>query len=346
MTTSAARLWAGVILSLAALPGPAAAAPDRSPQDNAPHSSVEEARYIIVIVRAGDTLFKIARSYGVTVDAIIKANGLRNPDAIRVGQTLLIPLPAGPATGSQPQTPRGAASQPEYQWPASGPIMSGFGTREGRRHDGIDISSKSGTPIVAARAGVVTHAGWYYDYGLTVILDHGGGVTTIYGHTSAILVQAGQKVRAGEEIARVGCSGRCTGSHVHFEVRVQGRAVDPLAFLMPSARAAAQTLPAAGPSARPVPAPQPLLAPDQMEVERATRGGVTIVRYVKLADDMIVMTEDTFLRGELVTREEDIIAVRDGRRFRTKKIYTMQNGRLTLVAEDTVALDDPTEDSD
>lgn len=339
-----ARLWAGVILSLV-LSGPAAAAPDRSPHDNAPDDSTAAPRYIIVVVRAGDTLSKIARAYGVAVEAIVKANKLRDPDALRVGQTLIIPLPAGSA-GSRPNQPSAAASRPEYLWPAAGPIMSGFGVRDGRRHDGIDISAKTGTPIVAARAGVVTHAGWYYDYGLTVMLDHGGGVVTIYGHTSAVLVQPGQTVRAGDVIARVGCSGRCTGSHVHFEVRIQGRAVDPLTVLTPSARAAAQTAPPAGTTSRSRPTPPPVPPPDQMELERISRGGVTIVRSVTLTADALVLTEDTFVRGQLVTREEDIIAVRDGRRYRTKKVYTVQNGRLTLAAEETVPLDEDVEEND
>ncbi len=345
MTTSAARLWAGVILSLV-LSGPAAAAPDRSPQDSAPDDSTAAPRYIIVVVRAGDTVSKIARAYGVAVEAIVKANNLRDPDALRVGQTLIIPLPAHSPAGRRPQNQRPATSQAEYLWPAAGPIMSGFGVRDGRRHDGIDISAKPGTPIVAARAGVVTHAGWYYDYGLTVMLDHGGGVVTIYGHTSAVLVQPGQTVRAGDVIARVGCSGRCTGSHVHFEVRIQGRAVDPLTVLTPSARAAAQTAPPAGTTSRSRPTPPPVPPPDQMELERTSRGGVTIVRSVTLTADTLVLIEDTFVSGQLVAREEDIIAVRDGRRYRTKKVYTVQNGRLTLVAEETVALDDDSGDDE
>jgi len=116
-------------------------------------------------------------------------------------------------------------------WPARGVITSRYGWRYRRHHDGIDLASPRGTPIYAARAGRVAFAGWYYGYGRAVIVDHGGGLTTLYGHASKLLARTGQVVEQGQLIALVGCTGRCTGSHLHFEVRINRRAVNPLPYL-------------------------------------------------------------------------------------------------------------------
>ncbi len=118
-------------------------------------------------------------------------------------------------------------------WPARGAITSGFGPRRHpifrvvRMHNGVDIAAPWGTPVRAAAPGTVLFAGWFGGYGKLVVLDH-GGVTTLYGHLSSIEVAAGQKVRAGQVIGRVGSTGYSTGPHLHFEIRVDGRPVDPL----------------------------------------------------------------------------------------------------------------------
>lgn len=113
----------------------------------------------------------------------------------------------------------------------AGAITSGFGFRRMggtvRHHDGIDISLPYGAPIRAHEDGVVVHAGWRNGYGLTVIIDHGSGKETLYAHASALRVREGQVVRAGEVIAAVGTTGRAYGAHLHFEIRHDGRPVDP-----------------------------------------------------------------------------------------------------------------------
>ena len=115
-------------------------------------------------------------------------------------------------------------------WPVNGPVVSPFGMRWGRLHAGIDIAVPYGTPIHAAASGTVIFAGWMGGYGNFVIIDHGGGLSTAYGHQSSIAVGGGS-VSQGQVIGYVGCTGHCFGPHLHFEVRVNGTPVDPLGYL-------------------------------------------------------------------------------------------------------------------
>ena len=115
-------------------------------------------------------------------------------------------------------------------WPVNGPITSGFGWRWGRMHEGIDIGASCGTPIHAAAAGTVIFSGWMDGYGNFVIIDHGNGLATAYGHQSAIYVSGGS-VSQGQTIGAVGSTGHSTGCRLHFEVRVNGSPVDPLGYL-------------------------------------------------------------------------------------------------------------------
>jgi murein DD-endopeptidase MepM/ murein hydrolase activator NlpD len=116
-------------------------------------------------------------------------------------------------------------------WPVSGPITSPFGWRWGRMHQGIDIGVSYGTPIHAAAAGTVIYCGWEEGYGNFVVIDHGGDLATAYGHQSAIAVTCGEQVAQGQVIGYVGCTGHCTGPHLHFEVRINGNPVDPMGYL-------------------------------------------------------------------------------------------------------------------
>jgi murein DD-endopeptidase MepM/ murein hydrolase activator NlpD len=122
-------------------------------------------------------------------------------------------------------------------WPAEGVLTSEFGSRVhpltgvSRHHSGIDISAPPGHPVLAAAAGRVGFAGWQNGYGMTIELDHGEGWTTLYAHLSGIGVVEGQSLAAGEEIGAVGSTGASSGPHLHFEVRQDGAAQDPLALL-------------------------------------------------------------------------------------------------------------------
>jgi murein DD-endopeptidase MepM/ murein hydrolase activator NlpD len=116
-------------------------------------------------------------------------------------------------------------------WPVSGAVVSPFGIRWGRMHEGIDISAGSGSPVAAAAAGTVISVGYLGGYGNLVVVDHGGGLATAYAHLSGYAVGSGQSVSQGQVVGYVGCTGHCYGPHLHFEVRVNGAAVDPLGYL-------------------------------------------------------------------------------------------------------------------
>lgn len=124
-----------------------------------------------------------------------------------------------------------------FIWPVTGTITSYFGMRPDpftgvwRNHSGMDIAASTGTPIKAAEDGIVLHSGWIDGYGYTIILDHGGGISTLYAHASKLVAQAGQSVRRGETVALVGSTGYSTGPHLHFEVRLNGTRVEPLDYL-------------------------------------------------------------------------------------------------------------------
>jgi murein DD-endopeptidase MepM/ murein hydrolase activator NlpD len=117
-----------------------------------------------------------------------------------------------------------------FIWPVGGPVVSPFGWRWGRMHEGVDIAAGYGSPIAAAASGTVIYAGWMGGYGNLIIIDHGGGIATAYAHQSSFAVGGGP-VSQGQTIGYVGCTGHCFGPHLHFEVRVNGSAVDPLGYL-------------------------------------------------------------------------------------------------------------------
>lgn len=128
----------------------------------------------------------------------------------------------------------------EYQLPAPDvwqlPILqyqitSPFGARWGKAHKGVDLGSKEGTPFYAAAAGTVTLCAWNGGYGNEVQITHGGGIVTIYGHSSKLLCKVGQKVKVGDQIALVGNTGHSFGAHLHFEVHVNDEAVEPTEFM-------------------------------------------------------------------------------------------------------------------
>lgn len=180
----------------------------------------------------GDTLWSLALRYHVSVERLASVNRIADPAALAVGSELIIPGDVAVPTllsGEKLWAARGLGSS--LVWPLVGEITSFFGARSGEFHHGIDIAGDYGDPVRAADQGEVAFVGEMPYYGYTVVLDHGLGEQTLYAHLEEALVRAGEPVDRGEIIARVGSSGRATGPHLHFEVRVNNKAVDPLPYL-------------------------------------------------------------------------------------------------------------------
>ncbi|NIE64116.1 peptidoglycan DD-metalloendopeptidase family protein [Burkholderia sp. Ax-1719] len=209
-------------------------------------------------VERGDTLYKIARSNRQSVSSIVRWNNLSNPDAIEVGQVLRVSPPAGSSAGSSAgaqrtvprasssgsataSTPRDSstdtASAPATSatpislvWPSAGQVIRSF---DGRDSKGIDIASSAGTPIVAAAPGTVVYAGnGLRGYGNLLIIKHENDYLTAYAHNQALFVKEGQAVSQGQKIAEMGSSDN-DRVMLHFELRYQGRSIDPARDLPP-----------------------------------------------------------------------------------------------------------------
>lgn len=190
-------------------------------------------------VASGDTGFSIAMKYGMPWEQIATANGMEPDASVQTGQNLLIPtLLNPPATGVSKLNPAPAPAASElpasnartarFGWPVSGPIRRGYATGN-NYHDGLDIKAAKGTMVRAAAAGTVKFAGKEKEqFGNLVVIDHGDGWYTAYGFLSRITVKEGTKVSAGERIGLVGSTGLAKGNELHFEVRQDGKPVDPL----------------------------------------------------------------------------------------------------------------------
>jgi murein DD-endopeptidase MepM/ murein hydrolase activator NlpD len=179
--------------------------------------------------------------YRVPVATLMRVNGIKDPSAIPAGTPIFIP--EDPDAPSEPDGRPGAPgemvgpvpSSPStlgLAWPLTGRITAPFGSRSKRaHHDGIDIDGFTGETITAVAWGIVIRAGSEGRYGKAVVLDHGQGLTTLYAHASKLLVEEGDVVAQGDPIAEVGRTGNARGTHLHFEMRRNGRPVDPLPSL-------------------------------------------------------------------------------------------------------------------
>jgi lipoprotein NlpD len=222
---------------------------------------------VVHVVRRGETVWRIARAYGIDPADLMETNGLSDPRELAEGAELFVPgaervvevpgavataaattvsspgeavrpesseersrvaAPASLAVRGDPSTRSGRA---ELAWPLRGVLYGRFGVRSGQRHDGIDIAAPEGTPVRAAADGTVIYAGEQAGYGALVIVKHEDGLVTLYAHNSAVLVKDGARVRKGDPVARVGQTGRTTGPHLHFEVRDGTRPKNPLLYL-------------------------------------------------------------------------------------------------------------------
>jgi LysM repeat protein len=211
------------------------------------------------LVRSGDTVLSVAQRYGMTVSDLLRLNpgvemasltpGIQlrvAPSAPMRAHMLLALRPTGsgalswpdlPNLPQVPQAPLPGSGPGDYIWPTQGVFSSGYGWRWGRMHKGIDLANRTGTPIVAAKEGRVSFAGWHDGgYGYLIEISHADGSTTRYAHNSRLLVGQGQEVSQGEVISQMGSTGNSTGPHLHFEIIAPGMgAMNPLNFLPPRA---------------------------------------------------------------------------------------------------------------
>ena len=211
------------------------------------------------LVRSGDTVLSVAQRYGMTVSDLLRLNPgvemasltpgiqLRVAPSAPMRAHMLLSLrptasgalswPDLPNLPQVPQSPLPGSGAGDYIWPTQGVFSSGYGWRWGRMHKGIDLANSTGTPIVAAKEGRVSFAGWHDGgYGYLVEISHANGSTTRYAHNSRLLVDEGQEVRQGQVISQMGSTGNSTGPHLHFEIIAPGMgAMNPLNFLPPRA---------------------------------------------------------------------------------------------------------------
>lgn len=211
------------------------------------------------VVRAGDSVSRIAAHYGVTRKSLIDANRLARPEHLRIGQRLVVPGTERAAGGGPVQLidatlengailfvragPRRVPTRfymasPDLDghaldlaWPVDGRIISPFGKRRGGWHAGMDIKAEVGTPILAAAPGVVISSGQERAYGRIIRIDHDNGFVTVYAHNLENLVEVGDRVTGGTIIATVGRTGGTSTPHLHFEVRREGMVYNPLHLL-------------------------------------------------------------------------------------------------------------------
>ena len=193
-------------------------------------------------VKAGENLYRIGKAYDVPFEELARLNGIRDASQINVGQKIFIPgatrpLPVETITPTDAVAPSRAgplAQEPageQLLWPVNGAINSGYGPRGASFHDGIDIAAAEGTPIYAVERGEVVYSDQLRGYGNMVIIRHAGAIASVYAHNQINLVRDGQQVAKGEVIAKVGSTGRVTGPHLHFEIRKNNSAQDPLRYL-------------------------------------------------------------------------------------------------------------------
>lgn len=194
------------------------------------------------VVKSGENLFRIGKAYDLPYQELARLNRIDDPHQIRVGQRIFIPgatrqLPVEIITPAQASLePPGAPDSAErgregFIWPVRGKITSKFGPRSETFHDGIDIQAPEGSPIRAIEAGEVIYSDKLRGYGNIVIIRHSGGFVSVYAHNQSNLVREGQRVVRGEVVGEVGSTGRVSAPHLHFEIRKDNVARDPLHYL-------------------------------------------------------------------------------------------------------------------
>lgn len=193
------------------------------------------------VVEKHQTLYRICKTYGVDIQEVALINRIEDLGKIQVGQRILIPgakrvlkveVYIEDVVETSVSQEKVAYKKPIFAWPVEGRLTDLFDESEPKRHLGIDLSAPLGTPIKASASGRVIYSGnTIRGYGNLIILRHSEEFVTIYAHNEVNLVQEGEWVERGQIIAKVGQTGRATGTHLHFEIRKNNKAIDPLIFL-------------------------------------------------------------------------------------------------------------------
>lgn len=190
---------------------------------------------LVITLERGQNIVDLLKHYDIDPIAFVEVNEIRTPLDLRAGKMVF--LPGVEPTEALERLARVREEESRYRWPVYGKLTSYFGRRNlgmgtARFHAGIDIAAPAGTPIMAARSGTVTYAGWSNrGYGNLVKIRHAGGDESWYAHQSKLYVSVGQSVRQGETIGLVGSTGLSTGPHLHLEIHEAGKAIDPLSYL-------------------------------------------------------------------------------------------------------------------
>lgn len=180
--------------------------------------------FSVVTIEQGQSIQALAKEYHTTAEQILRDNS--SVKDMKTGTTLTI------RENTRVDNTLSRGTTVSWHWPASGRISSDYGWRGySEFHHGLDIAVPSGTYVTASRPGKVAKAEWIGVYGRTVLIDHGNGVQTLYGHNQELLVKAGQHVETGDKIAVSGSTGKSTGPHLHFEIRLDGKTVNPNDYL-------------------------------------------------------------------------------------------------------------------
>ena len=191
-------------------------------------------------VRHGDSLWTIARRYGVTPEALARANRLEPGQRLRLGRHLRVPTVAAPGNQEPASLAEIVRARPPvtpaavFAWPVVAPVGSPFGPRLRGWHGGIDLQAERGTPIRAAAPGMVIMSGWEGGYGRVVKIWHHADLMTVYAHNQENYVRVGDWIERGEILGTVGSTGRASAPHLRFEIRLDGKKYDPLFWLPPA----------------------------------------------------------------------------------------------------------------
>ena len=187
----------------------------------------------VYVVQKKDTLYRIATNNGMTVEELMQLNNLTSPD-LKVGQKLYLsgkprpePLPSPTAILTEEELMKRDKIRDDLIMPVEGKVISEYGLRNGRPHKGIDLGAKAGTPIYAVLDGTVVYSGVQGSYGNVIVIEHPDFVMTVYAHNEKNMVNVNDVVKQGQQIATVGATGNAQGTHLHFEYRLKGKAINP-----------------------------------------------------------------------------------------------------------------------